>query len=90
MTTRTRDTVVSFRHPFALKGVERTIPPGEYKIATEERAIEGLTFLAYRRVATSITLPASADPSASVEMVTIDPADLQGALERDWAQPFVD
>lgn len=90
MTTRTRESFVRFRHPFALKGVEHAIPPGEYKVTTEESAIEGLTFLAYRRVATSIVLPLSAATSASIEMVTIDPADLQSALERDWALPYAD
>ena len=50
---------------------------------TDEELIEGLSFPAYRRVSTAIFVPA---PSGSaVEMVTIDPLDLQAAQERDAA-----
>jgi hypothetical protein len=92
MTTRTSDTVVCFRHPFSLKGVDRMLAPGEYRVTTEEEAIEGLSFLAYRRVSTLISLPTHAGrPSAvgrdqlSVEMMSIHPLDLRRALEQDAA-----
>ena len=96
MTTRMSDTVVRFRHPFSLKGVDRVLPPGEYRVATEEDSIDGLSFLAYRRASTSIFLPlrtdqsgpVSIDPSSSGEMMTIDPEDLQRALARDSVQPL--
>jgi hypothetical protein len=45
--------------------------------------IEGLSFPAYRRVATMIFLPAESGNVSTVEMVTIDPQDLQAALELD-------
>jgi hypothetical protein len=50
---------------------------------TDEELIEGLSFPVYRRVSTMILVPA-AQPS-SVEMVTIDPADLEAAQDRDAA-----
>ena len=50
---------------------------------TDEELIEGLSFPVYRRVSTAIFVPA---PSGSaVEMVPIDPLDLQAAQERDTA-----
>jgi hypothetical protein len=67
-----------------MKGVDRVLPPGDYRVVTDEELIEGLSFPAYHRVSTVIFVPA---PSGSaVEMVTIDPADLEAAQERDTPQ----
>lgn len=75
---------VTFRHAFALKGVERTIPPGTYRIDIEEDPIEGLSFLAYRRLATFITIPV-AGQSGSTQSLLVDPKELEQALTRDAA-----
>ena len=83
MTMRTTDTIVTFHRPFCLKGVDRVLPPADYRVTTEEELIEGLSFAAYRRVSTVIFVPA---PSGSgVQMVTIDPLDLKAALDQDAA-----
>ncbi|HUW72456.1 MAG TPA: hypothetical protein VMW05_00235 [Methyloceanibacter sp.] len=85
MTTRTTTKNVTFRRPFYLKGIDRSLPPGDYRVVTEEELIEGLSFSAYHRVSTVIFVPA---PSGSaVEMVTIEPADLEAAQERDVSLP---
>ena len=73
MTTRTRNTIVVFNHPFELRGVDRTLPAGEYRVMTDEQLIEELSFPAYRRVSTVIFAPGQSPNSCSVEMVTIDP-----------------
>lgn len=82
MMTRTRERTVSFKNPFLLKGIDRRLPAGDYRITTDEELIESLSFPVYRRVATMIFVPAQAQRGA-VEMVTIDPADLQAALRHD-------
>jgi hypothetical protein len=84
MITRTRNTLVVFNHPFELKGVDRTLPPGEYRVVTDEQLIEELSFPVYRRVSTVIFVPGQSHAS-SVEMVTVDPRDLQAAQDRDKA-----
>lgn len=85
MTIRTSSKTITFHHPFWLKGVDRELAPGNYRVLTDEELIEGLSFPAYHRVATVIFVPA---PSGSaVEMVTIDPADLETAQERDASMP---
>ena len=84
MVTRTKRVTLTFQHPFSLKGVERRLAPGEYEVVTDEELIEELSFPVYRRVATMILLPADARKS-SIEMVTVEPADLAGAHERDSA-----
>lgn len=85
MLTRTRVETVTFIKPFLLRGVDRLLPAGGYRVSTDEELIEGLSFPAYRRVATRIFVPARANPAASTEMVAIDPADLHAARERDSA-----
>ena len=82
MTVRTSGKTVTFAHPFLLKGVDRILAAGDYRIVTDEELIEELSFPVYRRVATMIFVPAESG-SASVEMVTIDPQDLQAAQELD-------
>jgi len=85
MITRTRNTLVVFHHPFELRGVDRTLPPGEYRVMTDELLIEELSFPVYRRVSTVIFVPGQSPHASSVEMVTIDPRDLQAAQDRDNA-----
>jgi len=80
---RTTDKTVTFQRPFGLKGVDRMLPPADYRVVTDEEFIEGLSFAAYRRVSTVIFVPA---PSGfGVEMVAIDPADLEAAQGHDAA-----
>jgi len=72
---------VIFDKPFSLKSVDQMVPAGNYRVDTNEELLEGLSFVAYRRVSTVMFLPAKSRRGSSVEMVTIDPLDLQA--ERD-------
>ena len=85
MTERTNESLVSFRHPFALSDVDGIQPPGTYQIATVEVDIHGLSFVAFRRLSTTITLPAVGSSSARRQFVEIDPADLAAAQQKDAA-----
>ena len=87
MATRTSEKTVNFTHPFLLKGVDRMLAPGDYRVVTDEELIEELSFPVYRRVATMIFVPADSQNASSVEMVRIDPRDLQEAQDRDAALP---
>ena len=81
MTTRTTTKSVTFRRPFYLKGIDRLLPSADYRVVTDEEVIDGLSFAAYRRVSTVIFVPA--ESGCAVEMVTIDPLDLQAAQDQD-------
>ena len=83
MTMRTTTKTVTFHRPFCLKGVDRLLPPADYRVVTDEELIEGLSFSAYRRVSTAMFVPAEA--GSAVEMVAIDPLNLEAALEQDAA-----
>ena len=87
MITRTRDKTWTFSKPFMLKGVDRLLPAGDYRVTTDEELIEGLSFPVYRRVATMIFVPGPAQ--RSFELITIDPADLQAAQAQAEADPAV-
>jgi hypothetical protein len=78
---------VNFARPFLLKGVDRVLPSGEYRVVTDEESIQELSFPVYRRVATMIFVPAQSNPASSVEMVSIDPGDLQRAQDLDAQLP---
>jgi hypothetical protein len=83
MSERTKQELVTFRHPFLLAGVEEQQAPGTYTIETIEEPIEGLSFVAYRRLSTTIVLPSPKYGAASRQAVTIDPRDLEAAMKRD-------
>ena len=85
MTTRTNNKTVTFSRPFMLKGIDQRLAAGSYRGVTDEELIEGLSFPAYRRVSTMIFVPAQSGHASSVEMVPIDPLDLQAAQDRDAA-----
>lgn len=78
MTTRTRRETISFARPFRLAGIDRLLPAGAYEVITDEEMIEGLSFASFRRVATMIMVPAAAR-GGSMEMISIDPAELERA-----------
>jgi hypothetical protein len=81
MIARSHSKMVVFERPFLLKGIDRMLPAGAYRVVTDEELIEGISFPVYRRVATMMFVPAPG--ASSIEMVTIDPLDLRAALERD-------
>ncbi len=85
MTTRTSSKTVTFARPFLLKGVDRIVAPGDYRVVTDEELIQELSFPVDRRVATKIFVPAAS--GHAFEMVAIDPRDLQDAQDRDAQLP---
>ena len=72
MTTRTNGRIVTFANPSLLKGVDRELPAGDHRVVTDP---------VYRLVSTMIFVPGQS--SSSVEIVTIDPQELEAAQERD-------
>lgn len=83
MITRTIKSTVTFKHAFDLPSLEEKQVAGTYALETDEEQIEGLSFLAYRRVGTLLHLPAIASRQTRQQVIAVDPEDLQAALERD-------
>ena len=83
MTMRTSSRAVTFCRPFSLREIETEQPAGTYAVETDEELLEGLSFPAYRRVATTIFLPSRPGDLVSGQLVTIDPLQLEAAEQRD-------
>jgi hypothetical protein len=79
MTIRSRREVVTFEHPFRIRGIDRLLPAGAYEVVTDEETIEGLSFEAFRRVATMIKVPAEGSRGLAMEVVSIRSVDLADA-----------
>jgi hypothetical protein len=83
MTCRTKQTIVHFSSAFQLPGFDVLQPAGEYRVDYDEEVIDGLSRLAWLRVAAFIHLPAVGTTGSAQQMVPINPADLDAALEQD-------
>ena len=85
MSTRTTEAMVTFRRPFKVLALERERPAGIYRLVTEEEQIHGLSFVAFRRTATLLYLPADPAPAGISQVVSVSPDELAEALAADAA-----
>ena len=86
MTMRTTRKTVTFTRPFSVDGVDKVQPPGTYTVDTDEELLDGLSFLAYRRVGTLLHLPSTSSQVGVTELVNVNPSELEAALGRDIQQ----
>ena len=87
MTIRSRKEIITFKHPFQIRGIDRPLPAGAYEVITDEEMIEGLSFASFRRVATMIMVPAAASRGSTMEMISIGSVDLSDAQRIDASAP---
>jgi len=84
MPSRSHRSEIVFRRPFRLKGASRPEPAGTYIVETEEELIEGLSFPAWRCVATTLSrdVPAGttrqAIPVPAQELAALRAKDAEG------------
>jgi hypothetical protein len=83
MTVRTSRKSVTFSRPFSLIGIDEVQPAGTYTVETDEELLPGLSFPAYRRIATLIFLRSRGGGAIVEEVVNIDPLELQAAQATD-------
>lgn len=83
MTTRTTTDHITFRAPFVLAGMDEPLASGIYTVETDEESIEGISFPAYRRVATLLHVHPSRDRPGESRVLAIDPVALAEAVARD-------
>jgi hypothetical protein len=87
MTIRSRRETVTFMHPFRIEGIDRLLSAGAYEVITDEEMIEGLSFAAFRRVATMIMVPAATPGNSTMEMISISSIALSDAQRIDASAP---
>lgn len=83
MSVRTTEALVSLTHPFRTSALDEMQPAGTYRIVTDEEEIIGLSFLAFRRTATMLHIPAIEISAMARQVVAIDPGELDAILEAD-------
>ncbi|WP_137110443.1 hypothetical protein [Rhodobacter sp. SY28-1] len=76
MDIRSTRTTLTFRKPFTLPLSDRTMPPGDYVLLTEEERLEGLTFNAYRRVARYLIVSGGPEFPGRTEMIPVNDAEM--------------
>lgn len=74
---------MTFTRSFVIGGTGDVLAAGTYDVETDEELLEGLSFPAYRRIATFLYSRAAPPGAAHFRVLTIDPAELDAALERD-------
>jgi len=83
MTGRTTESQITFRRPFRLSAFDERQPAGTYRLQIDEEAIQGLSFLAYRRTATVLHVPAITVQGGVHQAVGVDAKELAAALDAD-------
>jgi hypothetical protein len=88
--TRTSSQIVTFERPFSLSAIDGPQPPGSYTVETDEELIGSVSFPAYRRTATWLRLPFSAQhagvPVGIDRVINIDRSELDAALARELGE----
>ncbi len=85
MSTRSSSSLVTFSNPFSLSGYPDELPAGEYEVVVEEELLQGLSFEAYRRTGTYLTVRNKGGKLGCTEMRPIDPKDFELAHKHDRA-----
>ncbi|WP_233417280.1 hypothetical protein [Halovulum marinum] len=85
MNMRSTRSTVTFSNPFTLPGYIGELPAGDYEILVEEELLQGLSFEAYRRTATYLTVRGRGRHAGRSELRTISDSDLKKAMSRDQA-----
>ncbi len=83
MTTRTTETTISFTRPFTLSSLDGEQPAGTYRLVIDEEEIPDVSFLAHRRTATMLHVPAISAVSGPRQVYLVNSAELTKALEAD-------
>ena len=68
--------LVKIPEPFALKGADKLIPPGEYEVTTEEEPLGDMMEPGYRRIAASIYLPPPPGLMALGQIIELESGEL--------------
>jgi hypothetical protein len=76
---------VTFKQTFALKGLNGIHSPGTYSVETHEEYGGFLSFLRIKRTSTWIRICRNPGNGGVLQMMRIDPLELQTVLARDVA-----
>jgi hypothetical protein len=80
---RTTEKEITFTQMFQLEALVEPQQAGTYRLIVDEELIEGLSFPAYKRVATHLEIPAIAIPTGKRQLLQVSYDDIYRALALD-------
>ncbi|MEJ6396109.1 hypothetical protein V8J82_22835 [Gymnodinialimonas sp. 2305UL16-5] len=83
MLTRSTRSMVTFSNDFTIGNSQRELPAGTYEILVEEELIQGLSFEAYRRIATYLMARWRGSNAGETSMQMTTKEDLEHAIACD-------
>ena len=83
MKERTTYSEITFANPFVLEALVAPLEAGTYRLVVDEELIEGLSFSAYRRVATHLEIPAISAQTIKRQFLQVSTAEIEDALQKD-------
>ncbi|MGF6175157.1 hypothetical protein [Ensifer sp. 4252] len=86
MFDRTNHRSIHFNRPFRLPDTDEIFAAGDYDVDEDEILIEGLSRLAYRRVATFIKVPATIENQYRMRLLAIEPEELDRIIKLDGGE----
>lgn len=87
MTERTTVRLITFTRPFNLGSLVTPLEAGTYRLIVDEELIQGVSFTAYRKVATHLEIPAIAIQPVKRQSIKVSSDEIATAL-RDDASPM--
>lgn len=88
MLSRTTQRTVTFDRPFRLAEIDEMLPAGDYTVETDEDIIQGISFVAWRRVNTIMHLPSVTHNKSLTRPLSVDADRLEEALRQDKLPPL--
>ena len=85
MSARSTDTMATFYNSFKLPALDDAQPPGTYRVVVDEEEIPGLSFVAFRRMATMLHVPAVGVAATTARVIPVDSEQLAQAIAVDAA-----
>jgi hypothetical protein len=83
---RTTEKEITFHRPFRLESLVETQEAGTYRLIVDEELIAGLSFPAYKRVATHLEIPRLSSSSIVRQRLQVSYDDVHRALALDAKQ----
>jgi hypothetical protein len=83
---RTTETEITFTRPFRIESLVELQDAGTYRLIVDEELIAGLTFPAYKRVATHIEIPSLSAPTMMRQRLQVSYDEIHRALALDAKQ----
>ncbi|MGN7714072.1 hypothetical protein [Agrobacterium radiobacter] len=83
MIERTTSSEITFVHQFVLSSLMAPLEAGTYRLVVDEELVEGLSFTAYRRVATHLEIPAISAKTVKRQFLQVSAAEIEDVLRKD-------